>query len=552
MFKGVAKGRQIWCNGVMEQESVSVGEEGSELESLRALVRQQQELIEKLEEKLAKQEKRIEELEGELKASKKLKGKPKLSASRLNEKPKSGRGKGFAKRSKKGNFKVDEERIIEPPGGEEKRLFNGYRDYDVQELELRRQNIRFRLAEYVKEDGTTVAGKLPLEYQGGHYGPKLRSYILYQHYQCRVPQPLIGEQLQELGIEISAGQLSRLLTDLGAAFEAEQAEVLQAGLTSSRYVHTDDTGARHQGKNGYCTVIGNQWFSYFCTTGSKSRVNFLEILQGQQPIYVLNRDAQQYLQERSLATKHFEKLRFSEQVLATDADSWVRYLKSLELVTPQAVRWVSEAALLGGALSQGLSEQLRILSDGAPQFNLLVHALCWVHAERGLRKLSAPTALHRQNIEEMQQGLWEYYRRLQQYPQQPTAEFKAQLEQEFDSLFGRCYFHQACLNNLLSRFRQYKSQLLAVLDCPELPLHNNPAESDIREFVTRRKISGSTRSEAGRKSRDTFVGLKKTCRKLGISFWQYLLSRLHYNSEIPSLPELIRARAGQITGVALA
>lgn len=216
------------------------------------------------------------------------------------------------------------------------------------------------------------------------------------------------------------------------------------------------------------------------------------------------------------------------------------------------MRWVSEAALLGGALSQGLSEQLRILSDGAPQFNLLVHALCWVHAERGLRKLSAPTALHRQNVEEMQQGLWDYYRRLQQYPQQPTAEFKAQLEQEFDQLFGRCYLHQACLNNLLSRFRQDKSQLLAALDCPELPLHNNPAESDIREFVTRRKISGSTRSEAGRKSRDTFVGLKKTCRKLGVSFWQYLLSRLHHNSEIPSLPELIRGRATQITGLALA
>lgn len=552
MCKRVAKRRKIWCKRVMEQEIVLQGEERSELESLRTLVRQQQDLIEKLEEKLAKQETRIEELEAELKASKKLKGKPKLSASRLNEQPKSGRGKGFAKRSKKGEFKVDEERIIEPPEGEEKRRFNGYRDYDVQELELRRQNIRFRLAEYVREDGTTVVGKLPLEYQGGHFGPKLRSYILYQHYQCRVPQPLIGEQLQEFGIEISAGQLSRLLTEPGPVFEAEQDEVLKAGLTSSRYVHTDDTGARHQGKNGYCTVIGNQWFSYFCTTVSKSRVNFLEILQGQQPIYVLNDDAQEYLKERSLAPKHREKLRFSEQVLATDSDAWARYLDSLDIVTPQAVRWVSEAALLGGALSQGLSEQLRILSDGAPQFNLLVHALCWVHAERGLRKLSAPTILHRQNIEEMQQGLWEYYRRLQQYPQQPTAEFKAQLEQEFEQLFGRCYFHQPCLNNLLSRFRQNKSQLLAVLDCPELPLHNNPAESDIREFVTRRKISGGTRSEAGRKSRDTFVGLKKTCRKLGISFWQYLLSRLHHNSEIPSLPELIRERATQITGAALA
>lgn len=121
MCTEVAKRREIWCKRVMKKEIVLPGAERSELESLRTLVRQQQELIETLEEKLAKQEKRIEELEAELKASKKLKGKPKLSASRLNEKPKSVGGKGFAKRSKKGEFKVDEERIIEPPEGEEKR-----------------------------------------------------------------------------------------------------------------------------------------------------------------------------------------------------------------------------------------------------------------------------------------------------------------------------------------------------------------------------------------------------------------------------------------------
>ena len=74
-------------------------------------------------------------------------------------------------------------------------------------------------------------------------------------------------------------------------------------------------------------------------------------------------------------------------------------------------------------------------------------------------------------------------------------------------------------------------------------LHNNASESDIREYVTRRKISGTTRSEAGRQARDTLVGLKKTCRKLGLSFWQYLLSRVHGDDRIPPLPEVIRAKA---------
>jgi hypothetical protein len=93
---------------------------------------------------------------------------------------------------------------------------------------------------------------------------------------------------------------------------------------------------------------------------------------------------------------------------------------------------------------------------------------------------------------------------------------------------------------------------LQVLDYPQFPLHNNDAETDIREYVTRRKISGSTRSEAGRQARDTFVGLKKTCRKLGVSFWQYLLSRLRMDRQIPPLPDVIRAKAAAALQVSAA
>ena len=55
-----------------------------------------------------------------------------------------------------------------------------------------------------------------------------------------------------------------------------------------------------------------------------------------------------------------------------------------------------------------------------------------------------------------------------------------------------------------------------------MPLHNNDSERDIREYVKKRKISGSTRSDLGRKARDTFTSLKKTCGKLGVCFWDYL------------------------------
>jgi len=84
-----------------------------------------------------------------------------------------------------------------------------------------------------------------------------------------------------------------------------------------------------------------------------------------------------------------------------------------------------------------------------------------------------------------------------------------------------------------------------VLDRPQVPLHTNGSENDIRCQVTKRKISGGTQSTAGRDCRDTFLGLAKTCAKLGVSFWDYLGNRLGApgSTVIPPLPDLVRLRA---------
>ena len=99
------------------------------------------------------------------------------------------------------------------------------------------------------------------------------------------------------------------------------------------------------------------------------------------------------------AAKHWKKLRFSSESLALEESQWLIHLQSLGILTSIARRLVSEAALLGGAMEKGVSESLRILSDGAQQFNVLVHGLCWVHAERALRRLPGNTPRQRQNIE---------------------------------------------------------------------------------------------------------------------------------------------------------
>ena len=462
----------------------------------------------------------------------------------LEIKQRKGKRPGSAKRSKKNSFVVDTEWKIEPSQLPVGAKFNGYREYLFHELRIERNNIRFLLAEYVLPDGGVISGQLPPEYKNtGHYGPQLVGYILHQYYHNRVTQPLIHEQLLEWGIEISVGQINSILSAKIDVFHTEQASVLGTGLKCSEYVHTDDTGARHSGKNGYCTVIGNEWFTFFASTPCKTRRNFLSVLQGNTPIYVLNQDAHQYLASYQLADKHMNRLSFGSTVLGNSPSQWQDYLESIGIVHSLVAQRVTEAALLGGLIESGINRKLLILSDGARQFNILIHGLCWVHAERIIRKLEGSSAEFRENIEQVQTLLWEYYQQLKAYQDHPSAEQKQYLSARFDEIFGRCYLHHPTLSNALNQFRQNKDQLLRVLDKPNIPLHNNAAESDIREFVTRRKISGGTRSEAGRKARDTMIGLKKTCRKLGICFWAYLLSRLRGDNKIPPLPDLIRQKA---------
>jgi hypothetical protein len=77
--------------------------------------------------------------------------------------------------------------------------------------------------------------------------------------------------LRSVGVSISKRQVQRLLNDKQEGFVSEACDVLRAGLETSPFVSVDDTGARHKVKNGFCTQIGNDWFTWFGTRSSKSR-----------------------------------------------------------------------------------------------------------------------------------------------------------------------------------------------------------------------------------------------------------------------------------------
>src|SRR5260370_42607987 len=96
--------------------------------------------------------------------------------------------------------------------------------------------------------------------------------------------------------------------------------------------------------------------------------------------------------------------------------------------------------------------------------------------------------------------------------------------------------------------QEHKADLVRVLGRPEVPLLNNVSESHIRVYVSKRKVSGGTRSDAGRRCRDTFASLKKTCRCLGVNFWEYVQDRVRGQGQVPQLAELVLRRAPAIGG----
>jgi len=387
---------------------------------------------------------------------------------------------------------------------------------------------------------------LPADVQG-HFGPTLRSYVLYQHYQNHVTQPLIREELLDLGIDISAGQINRLLTEGHEEFHGEKDGLLPAAREVSAYFQADDTGARHLGKNAYTTVIANPFFASFTTTHSKSRINFLKLLAAPHNEYVVGEDALLYLEFQGLSQslqQHLQAVMSQGQGVVVGEAAWQRQLTRWGIHADEPRRIVTEAVLFGTLMHHELYVDQPLVSDDAGQFKILglLHSLCWLHAERSLKKLLPMNRREQQATDRVRDDLWRYYQRLRAYRESPTPQRKAGLERDFERLFTRRTGF-VDLNEALRRIHEKRSDLLLVLDYPELPLHNNLSEGDIREWAKKRKISAGTRSELGRRCRDTFLSLKKTCRKLGVSFWRYLRDRIRRLHEILPLPELIRQAA---------
>jgi len=425
--------------------------------------------------------------------------------------------------------------------------FKGYEDILVRDLRLSAEVIRYRRERWVTPSGETVLAALPAGIVGG-FGPELRRFVLALHAQGQVTTERLTALLNGIGVEISKRQVVRLLAEPLDDFVAEDQDVLRVGLATARWVSVDDTAARHARKDGVTTQIGDDRFTVFRTGTSKSREAFLSLLRAGHTDYVVNTAALEYMRGHGLSGPVVAQLDAHPAKRFADTSAWSAHLARLGIdqlaVTPDPVQVATEGALWGAVCHHGLLIEAVIVSDDAGQFRVGTHALCWVHAERLVHKLVPATPEQRRAIEVTRSLIWWFYADLKAWALDPCPRRAAALRARFDRIFRRRTDY-VTLDRLLARLHRRKHELLRVLQHPEIPLHTNGSENDIRTCVTKRKISGGTMSTAGRTARDVMLGLMKTCSKLKVSFFRYLGDRLQIPDAlvIPPLPDLVRQAA---------
>jgi hypothetical protein len=454
-------------------------------------------------------------------------------------------GKRRGRGSNTSKLSIHEERTVKitaPPGSR----FKGYANCVVQDLVIRPHVVKFRRERWQGPDGVVMTAPLPAGISG-HFGPELRRFVLAQYHQGQVTIQRLLVLLRSLGIVISKRQIVRLLTAGQDGFLTESRDVLRAGLSSAAWITVDDTGARHKLANGFCTQVGNPHFAWFGTTRSKNRTNFLELLRAGHDDYVVNAEALTYMRRYGLPGPVIARLEEHADRSFPDRAAWTAHLERLAITAVKAnpdSGLATDGALWGSIKAHGLLPDTVIVSDDAGQFNVGHHSLCWVHTERLVHTLDTFTEEQRVAQRSIRAAIWRFYRALKAYRRHPTPSRSTVLRTRFDHIFTR-QTGFVTLDRLLARLHARKSELLMVLDRPEIPLHTNGSENDIRCQVTKRKVSGGTRSDAGRDCRDAFFGLSKTCTKLGIAFWDYLGARLAVPDAptIPYLPDIVAASA---------
>jgi hypothetical protein len=528
-------------------------------ENARQLIVKLLNLVEAVNTDLRDAQVEIQRLRDEINRLKGEQGKPKIKANtpkppsqNYSSEKERRKPKPRQKQAKKDKLEIHREQTLTldkaslPPDAE----FKGYEDVVVQDVLFRADNVCFHKEKYwAPSKGRTFLAPLPHGYEG-EFGPGLKALTVTLYFGGGMTERKILELYEDMGIQISAGQLSNFLVKDQDEFHAEKKEVCEAGLGSSPFQHIDQTGTRVDGENQHCTIVCNPLYTSYHTTPNKDRLSVLDALRnGRARRFRLNEEALGYLESVPLskAMRNWLSAECSDQ--DWDEETFVKRLDTrwpnLGVQQRQAV--LSAAAVAAYHAAGDVPIVRLLVCDDAPQFNWISEqlALCWVHEGRHYKKLIPSFVNHLKLLEAFRKQFWDFYDELLAYQEHPTPEESTRLEKEFDWLFSTRtgYDH---LDARIAKTRGKKASLLMVLRYPEIPLHNNPVELEARQRVRKRDVSFGPRTQDGVNAWDTFQSLAATTKKLGISFHQYVHDRISRAHQIPSLATLIDDRAREL------
>ena len=510
----------------IQEQTQRIQEQTQRIQEQTQRIQEQAQRIQGQTEEIAVLKKTVQEQRDEINRLKNMPKRPKFRPGGGD--PKSRSGKPGSKKDNDGSDfnndiapkKIKQEVTVSALNVPEGSRFKGYQEYAIQEFELIPKDIIYRLEVWQAPNGMVIRAILPQEVQGSHFGHQLR-VLVHNLYALGMTEPGLFEFLKTSGIEISEGQVHNILMSESAAYHQASEAILAAGIEEAPYIRADDTGAKHQHKNNYCTHIGGEYFAYYKTTSSKSRENFLKILLQGKEGYVINQAFIWHLFQSGVEDNllnHFEEYGGKRYETKKGLN---RLLNDLGIGNKKLRSQCVEAGLIGFISEMILKPGQVLLSDRAGQFAIFNHAGCWVHMERPLRKLKVSTPEAEKELAQVREVIWSLYDKAKEAA--CTQIGKEEVHQLYDQLVAMRSISPG-VNEVITSFAKYREEMLKALDYPNLPLHNNDSERDIRGVAKRRNISGGTKSEEGKVFRDGLITLKQTCARLGISFMGYLKS----------------------------